>query len=69
MKRKYKIHHTPARYSVDGRDHWSILYLSGVVMIFGKSCEQWLRAIDKSFNTEEEAKQALKDLKKVEGKR
>ena len=63
MRKRYKIHHTPARYSVDGKDHWSVLYLSGVREIFGKRCEQWDRAIDKSFETEDEAKENLRNLK------
>lgn len=60
---RYKINHTPATSSIDGKDHYRVLYLApkkDSVMGY----ETWLDAIGKSFNTKEEAEQALRDIKK-----
>ena len=63
MSKLYKILHTETRHSVDGKEHWSILYLESVTTLFGRRCENWKRAIDNLFDTEEEAKKALGELK------
>ena len=52
-KFKYKILHTEAKYAIDGKDHYSILVDRGNKDIMGNKL--WERAINKSFETEEEA--------------
>lgn len=59
---KYRIFCTEKRYNIKGKDTYRVLYLAPKEeWIFG---ETWLSAIDKSFDTLEEAEAALKELKK-----
>ena len=57
-RRRYMILHTEARYAVDHKDHWSILFLDGRNILGG---ENWSRAIDRSFSTREAAEKALRE--------
>lgn len=58
---KYKIWHTPAKDSIDGKDHYRVLHLATKKdQIMG---ETWLDAIGKSFSTKEEAQKALEEVK------
>lgn len=57
-RRKYMIHHTPAEYAVDHKDHFSILFLDGRNILGG---ENWSRAINRSYGTREEAEKALRE--------
>ena len=59
-KRKYMILHTEARYAIDHKDHYSVLYLNGKNILGG---ENWSRAIDHSYDTREEAEEALRLIK------
>ena len=63
---KYKILYTEAKYSVDGKDHYSILVDNGNKGWFGEPI--WERAINKSFSTYCLAEKALKKLKNKGGK-
>lgn len=62
MKQKYKIMCTDAKSSIDGKDHYSIMKRIPPIADF--ISESWERAINKTFDTEEEAENALKELMK-----
>lgn len=57
---KFKIDKTEKKYSIDGKNHYSILYLAG----YNEFGEIWRRATEKTFETEIEAKAILKMLKR-----
>lgn len=53
---------TDAKSSIDGKDHYSIMKRIPPIADF--ISESWERAINKTFDTEEEAENALKELMK-----
>ena len=57
---KFKIDKTEKKYSVDGKVHYSILYLAG----YNEFGEMWRRATEKTFETKTEAEAILKMLKR-----
>ena len=62
----YKIHKTPAKYNVTGKDTYSILKKAKTPV---KYCtESWERAIDKSFYNLEDVEKALREIKKPKDK-
>lgn len=62
----YKVYKTPARYSVTGKDRYSILIKAKTPV---KYCsESWDRAIDQSFDSLEDVEKALAEIKKPKDK-
>ena len=62
----YKIHKTPARYNIYGKDTYRVLYKAKTPI---KYCsESWELAIDKMFDTLEEAEKSLEQIMKPRDK-
>lgn len=62
----YKVHKTPARYNVTGKDTYRVLYKTKTPI---KWCsESWESAIDEEFYNLEDAEKALAEIKKPRDK-
>lgn len=71
-RRTYRINCTPAKYSVTHTDLYSVMvkmppdprFEAMMKKLGARKVENWERAIDQYFDTEEEAKKALEDLRR-----